>query len=66
MASKTKKVNLRDLSKDDIHHHLDKANEELFKLRFRAITAPLKNTMQIRALKKNIARYNTFINMRGK
>ena len=64
MATNKNKINLRDMTKDDIHPQLDKAKEDLFKLHFRAITAPLKNTMQIRALKRNIARYNTFINMR--
>jgi large subunit ribosomal protein L29 len=43
---------------------LEKSRDELFKLRFRAASAPLKNPMTIRVLKREIARINTFINQR--
>ena len=65
MANKKKKeVSLSEMHVEELTRHLEKAREDLFKLKFRAVTAPVKNTMQIRTLKKDIARYHTFINQR--
>lgn len=65
MASKKKKeVSLSEMHVEELTRHLEKAREDLFKLKFRAVTAPVKNTMQIRSIKRDIARYNTFINQR--
>ena len=61
---KKKEVTLSEMHVEELTRHLEKAREDLFKLRFRAVTAPVKNTMQIRTLKKDIARYHTFINQR--
>ena len=62
MARKKKKeTNLKELDAEELAREREKAEQELFKLRFRAASAPLKNPMQIRALKRDIARMNTFI-----
>jgi large subunit ribosomal protein L29 len=51
-------------SEGDLLQRLGKTQEDLFKLRFRAVSAPVKNNMQIRSLRREIARINTFINQR--
>ena len=66
MAKKKKEVRLADMQVEELGNHVQKSREELFKLQFRAVTAPIKNTMQIRNLKRDIARCLTFINQRRK
>lgn len=66
MAKNKKEAPLNTLSVDELDKKLEKSQEEIFKLRFRAATAPLKNTMAIRQNRKEIARLKTFINQRKK
>jgi large subunit ribosomal protein L29 len=64
MARKEKEINLKDANVEELHRQLDKNKQELFKLRFRAASAPITNTMQIRKLRKDVARILTFINQK--
>lgn len=64
MAKKEKEFDYKQATEGDLQQRLGKSQEELFKLRFRAVSAPVKNTMQIRTLRREIARLNTFINQR--
>ena len=68
MAKKKKKkeLNLNEMDADDLNRELVKSKEELFKLKFRSSAAPVKNTMEIRSLKRNVARMLTFINQKRK
>lgn len=64
MAKKEKEFNLAEASVDQLQSRLQKNTEDLFKLRFRAASAPLKNPMEMRKLRRDIARINTFINQK--
>ena len=64
MATKEKEIKLKDATPDELRERLAKNQQTLFKLRFRAATAPVKNTMQIRHLKRDIARIHTFLNQK--
>lgn len=63
---KEKEIPYRELNVEELSRRADKAKEDLFKLRFRAASAPLKNPMEIRTLRREIARLNTFIAQRRK
>jgi large subunit ribosomal protein L29 len=65
MARKEKDFNYHDAPVDELIKRLEKSSQDLFKLRFRAASAPVKNPMQIRGLRREIARLNTFINQRA-
>lgn len=63
--TKTKnEVNLSQQSVDELTVQSMKAQEELFKARFRMASAASKNTMQIRNLRRHVARIETFINQK--
>jgi large subunit ribosomal protein L29 len=64
MAKKEKVFNYAQADTDELNARLNKTNQDLFKLRFRAASAPVKNTMQIRKLRREIARLYTFINQK--
>ena len=66
MAKKKKEKNFNELTTEELYVNLDKAKGDLFKLKFRAASAPVKNPMEIRHLRKDIARLNTFVNQRRK
>jgi ribosomal protein L29 len=61
MAKKEKDFVIAEASVEELTRRLEKNTEELFKLRFRAASAPLKNPMDVRKLRRDIARFNTFI-----
>lgn len=63
-AAKEKAFNYAQADADELNSRLNKTQQDLFKLRFRAASAPIKNTMQIRKLRREVARLNTFINQR--
>lgn len=63
MAKEKKEFDYKQASQSDLTQRLQKTQEELFKLRFRAASAPLKNTMEIRKLRRETARIQTFMNM---
>lgn len=62
---KEKDVKLSDMPVEELTRALEKTTEDLFKLRFRAASAPLKNPMQIQNLRREVARINTFINQKS-
>lgn len=65
MPKKEKAFSYAQADAKELVHRLEKTQQELFKLRFRAASAPIKNTMQIRKLRREIARIHTFINQRA-
>ena len=65
MARKAKKdFDYKDMNVGELGERLSKTQEELFKSRFRAASAPLKDTMQIRKLRREVARLSTFIHQK--
>ena len=58
------KENIRDLSVSDLNDRLDAAREQLVKMRLNHAVSPLDNPNQIRATRKNIARYLTELRRR--
>lgn len=66
MAKKEKKpFSYKDANVGELSSRLDKTQQDLFKARFRAASASLKNTMQVRQLRREIARLHTFINAKN-
>lgn len=61
---KAKAFDYKQASESELLDRLQKNQQELFKLRFRAASAPVKNTMQIRKARREIARIHTFMNQR--
>ncbi len=66
MDKKRKEVNYSEMPIEELTRQEEKTREDLFKIQFRASLTPLKNVMEIRKLKREIARLNTFIQQRGK
>jgi large subunit ribosomal protein L29 len=64
--AKEKAFDYKQASEGELFARLQKTQQDLFKLRFRAASAPLKNTMMIQKLRRETARINTFMNQRGK
>lgn len=65
MAKKEKTFDYKEVNVEELQKKLEKTEQDLFKVRFRAASAPLTNTMQIRKLRREIARINTFINQKN-
>ncbi|MGH2726910.1 MAG: 50S ribosomal protein L29 [Actinomycetota bacterium] len=55
---------LRDLSEDELDTQLAEAKEELFNLRFQLVTGQLDNPMQIKVVRKQVARILTLMRER--
>jgi large subunit ribosomal protein L29 len=64
MAKKKEKKdkNYAQLSVEELTQQADKAREDLFRVRFKMASATTTNTMQVRALRREIARLETFKN----
>ncbi|MCG3204252.1 MAG: 50S ribosomal protein L29 [Elusimicrobia bacterium] len=62
--AKEKKIDYKQASEGELQQRLQKSQEELFKLRFRAASAPLKNTMSIRKVRREVARVHTYMSQR--
>lgn len=52
---------MRDMTEVELNTELSKMKKELFNLRFQHATGQLENPVQMRELKKNIARVKTII-----
>ena len=52
---------IRNLSHDDLNNKLNDLKSELFNLRFQLAINQLENPMRIRAVRKDIARVQTFL-----
>ncbi|MGI6563136.1 MAG: 50S ribosomal protein L29 [Clostridia bacterium] len=55
---------LREMTMGELNEELRELKSELFKLRFQHATSRLANPMQIKAVKKDIARIKTIIRQR--
>ena len=55
---------LRDLAEDELDTKLAEAKEELFNLRFQLVTGQLDNPMQIKVVRKQVARLLTLMRER--
>lgn len=52
---------MREMTVVELNTELDKMKKELFNLRFQHVTGQLENPVQMRELKKDIARVKTII-----
>lgn len=55
---------IRELSVADIEARISEMEEERFRLRFRGATEPLEDPLQLRVIRKNIARLKTVLRER--
>ena len=55
---------IRELSVADLQARIAELEEERFRLRFRSATEPLEDPLQLRAIRKNIARLRTVLRER--
>lgn len=60
-----KTAEVRDLTTEELHEKVAELREELFNLKFRKATSPLDNPLQLRSLRRDIARCLTVIRERG-
>ncbi len=65
MAKKKEKVQYAQLTELELKKELGSATQNLYKIRFRASTTPLKNPMEIRKIRREIARLKTFLNIKA-
>jgi large subunit ribosomal protein L29 len=56
-----KAVDLRPLTYKELREKLDEATEELFNLRFQAVTNQLDNSARLGQVRREIARINTMM-----
>ena len=56
---------LKNMSSAELTSKLAELSEKIFRLKFRHATAPVKNPLEIRELRKNIARIKTLIAQKG-
>ena len=59
-----KKEAIREMSTPDLNDRLDRAREQLVKMKMNHAVSPLENPNQIRETRKNIARYLTELRRR--
>jgi large subunit ribosomal protein L29 len=59
-----KMVEIRDKSDDELAAALDRARDELFRLKLNRHTNQLENVMQIRQKRREVARYMTVMSAR--
>ena len=59
-----KQESIKDMSTADLNDRLEQAREQLVRLRLNHAVSPLDNPMQIRAMRKDIARYLTELRRR--
>lgn len=52
---------IRELSNEEMIKKIDQSEEELFNLRFQAKMGQLANPLQLRLIRKDIARINTIL-----
>ena len=55
---------IREMNPADIESRILELEEERFRLRFRGATEPLEDPLQLRAIRKNIARLQTVLRER--
>jgi large subunit ribosomal protein L29 len=57
---------IKNMTDVELSSKLGELQDKLFKLKFRHSTAPVKNPLEIRAIRKNIARIKTFNKLQKK
>ena len=65
-AKGPKMVEIRDRSDEELRGSLDRAKDELFRLKLGRFTNQLENVMQIRNKRREIARIQTILSARKK
>jgi len=55
---------IREMSSEELRRKLEELQRELFNLRFRHVTRELKDTSQLRKVRKDIARVKTILRER--
>ncbi len=60
----TRPSELRELSDDDLEHRLSERRQELFNLRFQAVTGAIENSARLKLTKREIARILTVVHER--
>ena len=53
---------LKDMTGSELQEQLDDAKKELFNLRLQQVSGQLENPLQIRAVRRSIARVKTILN----
>ena len=53
---------IRDLTIEEIQQKLNESSQKLFQLKYENISGQLKNPLQIRGLRRDVARMKTVIN----
>ena len=64
MAAKNRPDELRQLKTDELEQKLAVLTEERFRLQFRRATEALSNPLQLRAIRRDIARIQTILRER--
>lgn len=59
-----KASNLRELTAEELQQRVEDTRKELFNLRLQVATSQLENPLQIRKLRRNIARLQTVLSSR--
>ena len=52
---------IREMAKDDIVARIAELEEEQFRLKFRSATEPLEDPLQLRVIRRNLARLKTVL-----
>ena len=60
----TRPSELRELTDDELGHRLSERRQELFNLRFQAVTGAIENSARLKLTKREIARILTVVNER--
>lgn len=53
---------IKSMSVNELQSKLRESEEQLFRMKFKHSTTPLKNGLEIRKVRKDIARYKTLLN----
>jgi len=65
MATKNRPEELRELKTEELTQKLDILSEERFRLEFRRATEALTNPLQLRTIRRDIARIRTILKERA-
>ncbi|MDR0800079.1 MAG: 50S ribosomal protein L29 [Endomicrobium sp.] len=56
---------IKNMSDTELSAELNELQDKIFRLRFRHSTSPIKNPLEIRKIRRNIARVKTLINWKN-
>jgi len=63
--AKEKKIKLTDLTAEELGYKLKEAREKLFKLKFAHKSTPVKNPLEIREARRDVARILTILKQKA-